>query len=1036
MKTYQKGRRLKQFKMICSFLAAAVTIALTAPGLRTADATGAASKAGAPENVTLQLRWFHQFQFAGYYAALEKGYYREAGLEVDILEGGYEIDTVETVVGGPARYGVTNSEILLHRLKGKPVVVIAAVFQHSPLVIVSRQIDKIKHPQDLIGRRVKMTRSSRDVELHAALLNEGVSLDQLKLVDAGVFQEDYFGGSLDALSAYITNEPFFYRQKNIPYAVIQPSTYGIDFYGDCLFTSEKEAADHPERVDAFRGASLKGWDYALKHPEEIIQLILRRFESRKTEAHLRYEAEMTQQLVLPQFVEIGHMNPGRWRHIADTFVRLGMARPGYNLDNFIYHPEAPYRPIPAWIKWGGVAIIIVSVLLSALVAMFFIFNNRLKHEIAEKKESERSLRESELRYRQIVELSPDLIIIHREGKIIFMNRSGLEMLGFSSPDEVIGKRVTQFVKPSQRRLAKERMKKYLPEIGKPTPVMEQSILRRDNTEIDVEVTGITFLHEEKIHAQVIGRDITERKRHEKAIRESEEKFRIFFELCPQPACIFHFEKGVLIDVNDKFCELFAYTKDELIGKSINELNFYSMEDKRKLIRAFEVEGEIHGYEMSFSIGTGNTVTALLFSRTIRLKDDRFILTILHDITEQKRLEDQLRQSRKMEAIGTLTGGIAHDFNNIIGIILGNTELAQDMIPEDHPGGRNLNKVVSACMRARDLVKQLLDFSRKSEPVRKPINITPVVKEIMKLLRSSLPANIEIRHFIPARCDTIIADPTQLHQVFLNLSANAAQAMEHQGGLIEVLIENVTVDDSMAAEYLELDPGGYVKIVFRDTGGGIDTRIQDKIFDPYFTTKEIGKGTGMGLSVVHGIIKSHGGSIYVNSQKEKGAEFTIFFPVVEITPEIRESAEKETPTGNERVLIVDDEEAIVHIIRQILERLGYRTEIKIDPLEALELIRCDPQRFDAVITDMTMPRLNGDALVREILKIRPDMPIILCTGFNESISEEKAGLIGVGLYMEKPVDKQRMAAGLRRVLDANAFKGNNEHDRKRSPRIMK
>ncbi|MCJ7539742.1 MAG: response regulator [Desulfobacterales bacterium] len=384
--------------------------------------------------------------------------------------------------------------------------------------------------------------------------------------------------------------------------------------------------------------------------------------------------------------------------------------------------------------------------------------------------------------------------------------------------------------------------------------------------------------------------------------------------------------------------------------------------------------------------------------------------------DKKKFEIQLRQAHKMEAIGTLTGGIAHDFNNILGIIIGNTELALDDIPEWSPAHLNLEEIRKASLRAKDVVRQLLSFSRQTDQERKPIKLVPVIQDAIKLLRVTIPMSVDIRQNIDDTSDTIFADLTQIHQLMLNLCTNAAHAMEDTGGILEIGIKNVVLDEVSAALYPDLTTGEYVKLTISDTGPGINPEIRNRIFDPYFTTKDVGKGTGMGLSVVHGIVKSHGGVIIIDSELERGTTVSIFFQVVEKEAVEEIETEEELPVGNERILFVDDEASMVYVGRYRLERLGYKIEAKTSPVEALEAFNANPDQFDLVITDMSMPQMTGDQLVKEILKTRPDMPTILCTGFSEKIDEDKAKEIGIRQYIEKPINRRDLAFMVRKVLD--------------------
>jgi PAS domain S-box-containing protein len=391
------------------------------------------------------------------------------------------------------------------------------------------------------------------------------------------------------------------------------------------------------------------------------------------------------------------------------------------------------------------------------------------------------------------------------------------------------------------------------------------------------------------------------------------------------------------------------------------------------------------------------------------------IEIMEDITERQRLEMQLRQAQKMEAIGTLAGGIAHDFNNILSAIIGFSELCLD---EADPGGtleENLREVLHASHRARDLVRQILAFSRQGETDRKPLQSGLVIKEALKLLRSTLPSTIEIDIQINSH-SLIMGDPTQIHQIIMNLGANAADAMETNGGVLAVSLTDMVMDDPAAWD-VHLAPGTYQRLSVADTGDGIAPEQLDAIFEPYFSTKPEGKGTGLGLSVVHGIVHSLEGGIRVRSAPGRGTTFDIFVPVMEFqAPEQRQN-DKFLKGGRENVLFVDDEPQIAGMAKRHLEKLGYGVEIRTDSREALELFKKRHAEFDLVITDMTMPYMSGDRLAKELLKIAPRVPIILCTGFSTRVSEQCITQLGIKAVAMKPLVRDELARLVRKVLDA-------------------
>lgn len=396
--------------------------------------------------------------------------------------------------------------------------------------------------------------------------------------------------------------------------------------------------------------------------------------------------------------------------------------------------------------------------------------------------------------------------------------------------------------------------------------------------------------------------------------------------------------------------------------------------------------------------------------------------VAEDITERKRVEEaltkserQFRQSSRMEAIGTLAGGIAHDFNNILTAILGYTELALATVPKESRTQRNLQEVLTAGHRAKHLVLQILTFSRQAGQGKKPTPLHRVVREALKVFRSTIPTTIEIRQALKTEA-TILADPTQMHQIIINLCTNAEYAMREPGGILNVALEDVEVTEDFARTISGLQVSPHVRLTVQDTGSGMTPEVLERLFDPFFTTKPIGEGSGMGMAVVHGIITGHRGAIVVDSVVNKGTKIEVYLPTVpsQVLEPVHDP--KAIQNGKESILFVDDEETIVRLGKELLTQLGYTVEVHTSSIEALRTFSQDPHRFDLVITDQAMPGLTGEALSRELLRIRPDLPIILCTGFSHVISAERAKALGIQGYLMKPLAIRDLVPIIRHVLD--------------------
>ncbi len=481
----------------------------------------------------------------------------------------------------------------------------------------------------------------------------------------------------------------------------------------------------------------------------------------------------------------------------------------------------------------------------------------------------------------------------------------------------------------------------------------------------------------------------------------------------------------ITDVNHATLKLYeARTKDQLYG-SLDKILFRDAHALLKNEILAVADGKMFKMESENQTLSGRKLHVQIKSSIppgFEKSWEKVYISVV-DFTErveaekrQEVLEAQLRQAQKMESIGTLAGGIAHDFNNILSSVIGYTELTLQDLAEGSLAKNRLKAVLKAGNRAKALVRQILTFSRQSEQVHMPVQLHLVIKEALKLLRSSLPATIEIKQNILSN-DWILADPTQMHQVAMNICTNAFHAMEDKGGVMEVELKTVEADEIIQDGHPDIVYAPHMVLTVKDTGRGMSRRVLERIFDPYFTTKKKGKGTGLGLSVVHGIVKGHGGEVFADSDGVSGSVFKVMLPVVKGADKEKVRHEEVIPQGYEKILLVDDEKEIVSIEKEILQRLGYRVTAFTSSLEALEDLSNDPSKYDLVISDLTMPNMTGDKLAEKLIKIRPDLPVMLCTGFSEYVSEETSEQFGIKKLVMKPVSIKEMALAIREILDA-------------------
>ncbi len=508
-------------------------------------------------------------------------------------------------------------------------------------------------------------------------------------------------------------------------------------------------------------------------------------------------------------------------------------------------------------------------------------------------------------------------------------------------------------------------------------------------------------------------------------RKNEKRLQLLIDNMPaQISYVDSQERYVL--VNREFEKSFRLKKEQILGKRIETIigqkQYHSVKSHIQKALAgqsgrfeFQIKrktGQIRWYEINYVPETGNDGgTSGFYVLTIDLTD------IKQAEQEKNQLKDRLRQSQKMEAIGTLSGGIAHDFNNILSGIFGYSQLADTHINEPMRAKAYISKIFEAAQRASSLIQQILTFSRQTKYNKQPIQMNLILNEALKLIRSSIPANIEIKEIINSN-SAVLADATQLHQVIMNLCTNAYHAMGDNGGVLTVLLEDVYLNEKPLPEGTELCPGTYLKLEIRDTGSGIPAGIKERIFDPYFTTKKMDKGTGLGLAVVNGIVKKHNGFIEFNSRIGSGTAFQVYLPVVENKREKKiqtSQLNESTVTQSRHLMLVDDEQSILESLGGILTSRGYHVSSYDNGILALNAFKKKPDSYDLIITDMTMPKMTGDKFAMEVLKFRPELPVIICTGYHENFTEQQALKIGIKKYLPKPFISEDLIKIIKNLL---------------------
>lgn len=969
----------------------------------------------AKEDISLQLKWKHAFQFAGYYMALEKGFYDEAGLNVSIIEGGPDQSPIKHVASGEGHYAISDSGIMIAHAKGAKVKVLAAIFQHSPLALAVRKSSGIESFKNLRGKRIMMQRDEMDASIVAALHKAGLSDSDYIRQDTSFNLNDLINGNTDAFSVYTTDQPHQLKERAVRYLILQPIDQDIDFYGDLLFTSVHETKTHPDRVTAFTHASLKGWRYALEHVDETIQLIRSKYNTQNLSLRqLHFEASKTADNILKNEIELGYISEFRWRQIANTYTSLGLIPENYQLTDFIFQPAPSLKETLYFYRWqlviAGLLFLLLifaiqSIILRKMVRNRTISlkrNEALQTSIAEVLEMIASGQELTRIFESIIQLF-EARYPRMRASILLIQNGELHMGAAPSlPDEynkaIEGLPIGPMVGScGSAAYLKKRVivsdiatdPRWAPYTALTLPHKLLACWSEPIFTSNGEVCGTFGMYYDHIcsptekeladiftAAKLAGiafeRDeqIGELRKLSRAIEQAGEVITITN------------REGIIEYTNPAFTRLTGYKISEAIGKIprfIRDPSRYK-EIQEKLLTNGGWQGKI--IEMKKD---GSIYPAMLNISPIRDESGEIThyVGVHEDLSEMQKMEERFQQAQKMEAIGTLVGGIAHDFNNMLAGITGNVYLLKQELVNQEKLLEKLERIESLSNHAAEMIKQMLTFASKGSIEKQELSLSSFLKETMRLHRISIPENIEVT--LDATDNLYVcADATQLQQTLLNLLTNARDAVkESRNPTIHIKLEPMAAEPSFLKKHDIKKTKLFAHLTVSDNGHGISPAIMQNIFEPFFTTKGVGKGTGLGLSMVFGSIQSHEGVIDVESSAGRGTTFHIYLPLIPSPDEAnKESSSSSIPFGKgETILLVDDDEMLIEANSEVIESLGYKVITARNGMEAIQMYKTHPDKIDLIIMDMVMPSLGGKNAAEKIKGINPQAKIIFATGYD-------------------------------------------------------
>jgi two-component system cell cycle sensor histidine kinase/response regulator CckA len=640
----------------------------------------------------------------------------------------------------------------------------------------------------------------------------------------------------------------------------------------------------------------------------------------------------------------------------------------------------------------------------------------LGQQVRELQRSKGKYRQTAERYRRLMEnLNEVLYMLDLDARVTYVSPNIEKISGYSR-EEIIGRAFIDFVHPDDLTDRMESFQRVLMGEGITTEYRYLTNRSGETAWVMTKARPI-FENNEVVGIQGILVDISERKRAEEVLRESEKKFRTLFDSSPQAIALTDIKTGRIIDVNDTFCRLTKYSKNELIGKTTTELGFYSQDDRNRFIHKLTKTGKVNGIEMDFKISDGSMLNSRMFAVPIKIDGKSSVLTSFFDMTEQNRLEKQLLQSQKMESVGRLAGGVAHDFNNMLSVIIGNAEVAMMDTDPDEPVHKILKEILNAGHRSADITRQLLAFARKQTISPEVLDLNETVEGMLKMLRRLIGEDIDLAWLPGKHLGLIKVDPSQINQILANLMVNARDAI---GGMGKITVEtdNVRLDENYSAHHAGFVPGDFVMLAVSDDGCGMDKETLNNVFEPFFTTKGVNEGTGLGLATVYGIVKQNDGFINVYSEPEKGTTVRIYVPRHE--GESRQFAAhdvtKISTARGETVLIVEDEVHILELVKTILERLGYTVLEAATPGRAVALAEDHKGEIHLLMTDVVMPEMNGRDLADQLHGLYPDLKVLFMSGYTANAIAH-CGVLDEGMnFIPKPFSVKDLSIKVREVLD--------------------